>query len=199
MGTFRGHLARENERQNLTAIVTEAEFWTLHVCDSLAFARVRPDVLTAPLRIADVGCGGGFPLLALAWANPSLSLTGIEPRKSKAAFVAAEADRLGLDNVSVEDRQAREAGRAEHCRGAFCFVLLRAVGTAGKMTREVRHLLADAPGAAIVFYKTPESIEREMPLARREADKYGLALQTSDVIQLPHEGGARQFLLLVRP
>ncbi|MFP4053927.1 MAG: 16S rRNA (guanine(527)-N(7))-methyltransferase RsmG [Phycisphaerae bacterium] len=196
MQQFQQDVADANKRVNLTRITDPDEFWTLHVCDSLSAALVLPRLLQAAAVVADVGCGGGFPIFPLAWANPALTLTGMESRYRKAEFLREQAGRLGLENVEVLHKQAREAGQKPPYRHRYDVVLLRAVGTAGKMVREVRGLLKPEPGATILFYKTPEQIEQELPLAQREADKYSFDLTRTDPLELPHDAGTRQFLIL---
>ncbi len=189
-------VADANKRVNLTRITDPDEFWTLHVCDSLSAGLALPELLGRSAVVADVGCGGGFPIFPLAWANPALSLTGVESRYRKAEFLREQARRLGLENVEVLHKQAREAGQKPPHRHGCDVVVLRAVGTAGKMVREVRGLLKPEPGSTILFYKTPEQAEEELPLAQREADKYGFDLTHTEPLELPHNAGTRQFLIL---
>jgi 16S rRNA (guanine527-N7)-methyltransferase len=193
--TLFGDLVKANRRTNLTRITSPGEFWNLHVLDSLSVGIAIPALLDSSFRVADVGCGAGFPLLPLAWANPALELTGIESRGKKVEFIRAEIESLGLTNARVIQAQAREAGRLEEFAGQFDVVLLRAVGPAGKMLRECRSLLKPAPESKIIFYKTPAAVETERPEAQREADKYHLELTESPVFHLPADTGERQFLI----
>ena len=125
----------------------EDVYWVLHVADSLSVGLAMPELLREPLTVADVGCGAGLPMLALAWANPELRLTGIEPRRRPAEFVRRQIEALGLTHCSVLARQAREAGRLPEHTGRYNVVLARAVGPAGKLIRDARRLLRAAPGA----------------------------------------------------
>ncbi len=191
-------LADGNEQLNLTRLDDPADFWIGHVADSLAVALACPDLLTERLRVADVGTGGGFPMLPLAWANPRLSVTGIESSSKKTRFVAVMLTRLGLYNCSVLDRQAREAGRLEGHAGGYDAVVSRAVAESGRLIRDCRQLLADRPGTRLIFYKTPAAVADELAVAQREAAKYKLQLDTSDVITLPGNAGERQFIIASR-
>jgi 16S rRNA (guanine527-N7)-methyltransferase len=148
--------------------------------------------------VADVGCGAGFPLLPLAWASPGLRFTGFESRGKKADFVKREIARLGLRNARAVSQRAREAGRRPEHAGQYDVVLLRAVGPAGDLVRECRALLREEPGARMVHYKTPDGVAAERAVAEREAGKYGFAVETSQMVTLPEQGGPRQFLLLRR-
>ncbi len=191
-------LQAAGEKTNLTALSDADDFWLLHVADSLSVGRVLPELLTDGLTVADVGCGAGFPMFPLAWANSKLRITGMEPRKRKAAFIEHEIAVLGLNNCSVLARQAREAGRLDEHANRYDVVLLRAVGTAGKLLRDCRNLLTKGPGGKIVFYKTPEAIQQELPTARREAGKFSLTIAESDIFALPRDAGTRQFLIFRR-
>jgi 16S rRNA (guanine527-N7)-methyltransferase len=188
-------LVQANQRMNLTRITSSEEFWNLHILDSLSVGIALPEIMAASFRVADVGCGAGFPLLPLAWANPRLDVTGIESRGKKVEFVKNEAATLGLNHVHVIQAQAREAGRLAEFAGQFDVVLLRAVGTAGKMLRECRNLLKPIPESKIIFYKTPAAVEAERPDAQREAGKYHLQLIERPAFHLPADAGERQFLL----
>jgi len=190
-------LVQANRSFNLTRITNEEAFWTRHVLDSLSIGRVLPDLLTKPMRVADVGCGAGFPLLVLGWANPRLTAVGVESSGRKADFVADCARELALGNVEVLAAQARESARREGLAGAFDAVVLRAVGRAGRLLRDVRGLLGEGPDPAVAFYKTPSTVAEEGPLAEREAGKFDFVVQTPDPFELP-DGSERQFLLFRR-
>jgi 16S rRNA (guanine527-N7)-methyltransferase len=198
LATLYANLCVTNAQDNLTRIVDERDYGLRHVADSLLIGRAIPEIMTADWRVADVGCGGGFPILPLAWANPALRITGIESRGKKVAFVAEQISKLGFAHADVLAMQSREAGRAPSHAASYDMVLLRAVGAAGDMTREVRGLLRPGPGARIVHYKTPAAIEEEWPVAEREAGKYGMGVEASDVFDLPGDAGTRQFLIMTR-
>ena len=183
-----------NAVHNLTRIVDVDDFWIMHVLDSLLVARVARELLCETMTVADVGCGGGFPILPLAWANPKLTVMGIEARSKKAHFVAEEAERLGLSNASASAIQAREAARSSDYQHQYDAVVLRAVAETGRMVRDVRGLLK--PGGAIINYKTPQAVIAERAVAQREADKFGFAVTESEVFALPRDAGQRQFVVL---
>ncbi|MBN1553507.1 MAG: 16S rRNA (guanine(527)-N(7))-methyltransferase RsmG [Phycisphaerae bacterium] len=189
------NLIEANRRTNLTRITSREEFWNLHVLDSLSVGIAAPELMTGSPRVADVGCGAGFPLLPLAWANPKLDITGIESRGKKTEFIQSQVEALDLTNVRVMNAQVREAARRDEVKEQFDVVLLRAVGQAGRMLRECRCLLKPAPQSKMIFYKTPTAIETELPEAQREADKFRLQLIESLPFHLPFNAGERQFLI----
>jgi len=197
LGRLREALVAANQALNLTRITSEADYWWLHVADSLSVGRAWPAILTEPLAVADVGCGAGFPLLPLAWANPALRGTGIESRRKKAAFVAEQIRALGLEGAGVVAGRAREAARRPEHAGRYDAVVLRAAGAAGKLVRECRGLLRPAEGSRMVFYKTPPAVAAERAEIEREAGKFALAVEVSPAFTLPGNRGERQFVTLL--
>jgi 16S rRNA (guanine527-N7)-methyltransferase len=191
-------LVGANETTNLTAVTAEADYWHLHVADSLAVGRAVPQLLAGPVTAADVGCGAGFPMLPLAWANPELRVTGIESRGRKADFVRRQIAAMGLAHVAVVTGRAREVARLPQHAGRYQAVLLRAVGPPGKLIRECRSLLAPSAGAKLIFYTTPAAAAEQRAEAAREGAKFGLKLRESQTISLPAGSGERQFLIAER-
>ena len=191
-------LVAANRTTNLTTVTDEADYWNLHVADSLAVGLVEPELLSGPVEAADVGCGAGFPMLPLAWANGELRVTGIESRGRKAEFVRRQIEAMGLAHAAVVAGRAREVARLGDHAGQYQAVLLRAVGQAGKLIRECRGLLAPTAGAKLIFYTTPAAAAEQRGEAAREAAKFGLVLRESDVIALPAGSGSRQFLIAER-
>jgi 16S rRNA (guanine527-N7)-methyltransferase len=189
-------LVAANRQFNLTRITDEPDYWRLHVADSLAVGQVCPELLTGPLRVADVGCGAGFPLLPLAWANPAGEFVGIEATRKKVNFIAGQIEKLDLANASVHHAQAREAARVAPLAGSFDVVVFRAVGLAGKVLKDVRGLLA--PGGRVIAWKAPPAVADERELTAREADKYNFAVTESPVVDLPDGNEQRQFVIFQR-
>ena len=188
-------LQEANAKTNLTRITSVEDYWVRHVCDSLAVLRNWPALNREPLRLADVGCGGGFPILPLLIVRDNLTICGIECRPRKASFIRSALSCLDLPHGSVLAAQAREAGRHADHAGRYDVVLMRAVGTTGKMLREVRHLVT--PNGAIVQYKTPHAIEAERDETRREAKKRNFTVSQTPPFALP-DGAMRAFVILTR-
>src|SRR3981081_2961007 len=90
-----------NQRVNLTRITDPAEIETRHFLDSLSAALPLLDRLRQgePLRLVDVGSGGGMPGLPLKIAFPQLRVTLVESVGKKAAFLRETVEQLGLRDV----------------------------------------------------------------------------------------------------
>lgn len=91
-------------------------------------SRVLLDFLPpGPLRIIDVGSGGGLPGLPLKLARPELSLTLLEANRRKAAFLVQAAARLGLEGVEIVSERAEDAGRDPRHREQYDVATARAL------------------------------------------------------------------------
>ena len=92
--------------------------------DSLALLEFLPP---GPLRVVDVGSGGGLPGLPLKLARPELELTLLEANHKKAAFLVQAAARLGLQRVEVLAERAETAGRDPRHRERYDVAVARAL------------------------------------------------------------------------
>jgi 16S rRNA G527 N7-methylase RsmG len=79
--------------------------WERHILDSLA---ALPH-LAGSIRIADVGSGVGLPGLPLAISCPDRAFSLVEPRRSRARWIARMIDELELGNAEVVTRSWRLA------------------------------------------------------------------------------------------
>jgi hypothetical protein len=61
-------------------------------------------------RVVDIGSGAGFPGLPLAIARPDLSVTLVEPRGKRCAFLRHVARSLSLENLKVIEGRIEEVG-----------------------------------------------------------------------------------------
>ena len=185
-----------NDIHNLTRITSPDDFFEKHIVDSLMIGLAAPEIMSSASEIADVGCGGGFPCLPLASVNPMLKISGIESLGKKVNAVNEIALHCGLDNLKVYKYRAREAARQTDFAGRFDIVTARAVATVDTLIKECRQLVK--PGGRMIFYKTPDAIEKEMVLAQRDSKKHKFDLELSDIFTLSEESGKRQFFILTK-
>lgn len=93
-------LGKWNKVYNLTAVRDPAEMLTHHVLDSLAvIAPLRQRMGDRPLRLLDVGSGGGLPGVVIAICCPQVQVACVDAVAKKAAFVQQVAVSLGLANL----------------------------------------------------------------------------------------------------
>src|SRR5215213_5173094 len=85
-------LTRWNDRLHLVAPCPPEEFAVRHVLESLLLLRYLPSKAT----VADIGSGGGLPIMPCLIARPDLEATLIESSQKKAVFLREAVNRLGL-------------------------------------------------------------------------------------------------------
>jgi 16S rRNA (guanine527-N7)-methyltransferase len=122
LGHYLDLLTAWNARVNLTRIVDRADAEVRHVADALTLlAFIGKANAASPLRLADVGTGGGVPGVPLAIARPDVRVTLIDATKKKLDAIAAMAAELGLTNVTTRH------ARIESITETFDVVTARAV------------------------------------------------------------------------
>jgi len=89
-----------NKVYNLTALRDPADMLTHHLLDSLtAIAPLRRHTQGQPIKVLDVGSGGGLPGVVLAICMPELNVSCVDTVAKKAAFVQQVAMSLKLPNL----------------------------------------------------------------------------------------------------
>lgn len=162
LGRYLALLIDANARFNLTAVDEPGAAWRRHILDSLTLLPVIQEGVQAaegqPLRLIDVGSGGGLPGLPLAIVLPDVQVTLLEPTGKKATFLRETAEALGLANVTVLSDRAEKVGRdkARH-REKYDIVTSRAVG-ALPMLIELMAPLA-RPGGLVLAIKGAKADE----------------------------------------
>ena len=111
-----------NQVMNITALTTMDKIIPLHYADCVKAAALIPQNAT----VADIGCGGGFPILPLAIVRPDLQLVGIDSTEKKIRYVQNTADELGLSVTAISGRAENLAKQTDY-RDHFDVVISRAV------------------------------------------------------------------------
>jgi 16S rRNA (guanine527-N7)-methyltransferase len=83
------------------------------------------DLLPKSAQVLDIGSGGGFPALPLAFARPDCQFTLVESNGRKAAFLSRVSRETGLSNVQVICNRAEQLGA--ELTGKFDIITARAV------------------------------------------------------------------------
>lgn len=100
LGEFYSLLTHWNQRLHLVAPCSPEEFATRHVLESLTLLPHLPQ----NAKIADVGSGGGLPIIPCLIGRPDLAATLIESSKKKAVFLREALNRLNLRGEVVAQR-----------------------------------------------------------------------------------------------
>lgn len=134
-------LLEANGSTSLTAVRDADGVASKHIADALSLLPALDDLATAaasprrggggsphPLRVLDLGSGGGFPGLVLAIARPHWAVTLNDCVRKKTRWHAAAAAALGLPNVTPLWGRAEALGApgSPH-RDAYDAVTARAV------------------------------------------------------------------------
>lgn len=106
--TFMAHMQRWNKTYNLTAIRDPGKMLVQHLFDSLSVVNPISGGIASteierapgePLRVVDVGSGGGLPGVVLAIMRPDWRVHCVDAVEKKTAFLQQIAGVLGLRNL----------------------------------------------------------------------------------------------------
>ena len=90
-------LTRWNDRLHLVAPCAPEEFAVRHVLESLMLLKHLPQ----NARVADIGSGGGLPIIPCLIARPDLQATLIESSQKKAVFLREALTQLHLNATII--------------------------------------------------------------------------------------------------
>ncbi len=120
-------LVEENKKVNVTSIVDPVGIATKHFADSLSILQL-PEMKKEGIKMADIGCGGGFPGLPIKIARPDIDITMVDSTEKKIRYVKATAEKLGLEKVTTVAARAEDvAGKNGSLRERFDVVTARAM------------------------------------------------------------------------
>ncbi len=153
------HLLFEwGKRINLTAIKDPCDIAALHFLDSLTVLKVLPD---APLRMIDIGTGGGFPGMVVAEARPKLQITLLDRDPKKIVFLKHLAKELTLDSVNFLNIRLEQLRASSESEG-FELVMSRAFASDSAILDSFAGILT--PGGFLVRMAGPSMSREETPL-----------------------------------
>ena len=143
-------LSRWNRKINLTSLDSPDEAIDRLLLEPIAAARHLP---AADVSIMDIGSGGGSPAIPLKLVTPAASLTMVEVKARKSAFLREAVRSLGLENTTVETSRYEELLARPELHERFGVLSLRAVRV------EVRTLLTlqafVVPSGLIFLFRGP--------------------------------------------
>jgi 16S rRNA (guanine527-N7)-methyltransferase len=102
-------LTRWNRVYNLTAVRDADRMGSHHLLDSLSVvAPLSRHAAGRPLRVMDVGSGGGLPGVVLAIARPDWDVTCVDAVAKKAGFLTQAALELRLPNLHARHARVQD-------------------------------------------------------------------------------------------
>lgn len=167
----------ENEKYNLTAITEPDKIILNHYADCAALA-VR---LPKNAKIADVGCGAGFPTLPVAILRPDVIILAIDSTAKRIAYVNEAAAMLGLTNVTAVAMRAEDGGNNPEYREKFDIVTARAVAEMRVLSELCLPFVR--PGGKFIAMKG-RNAEFELQGARRAIAMLGGGVASVEEIKL---------------
>lgn len=196
-------IAKWNKVYNLTSVRDPQAMLTQHLVDSLSLlpplrrhaaevqaARHQADPAAAPqpLRLMDVGSGGGLPGVVIAICNADIDVTCVDAVGKKAFFISQVAAELGLRNLHGQH------SRVEQLRTPpFDLITSRAFASLADFTEWTRMHLK--PGAVWAAMKGQHPTEELAELAQRAPDLKVFHVEQPDVPGLD----AQRCLIWIRP
>ncbi len=109
----------------------------------------------APVRVADIGAGGGVPGLVLLATSPTLEMVLIDASQKRCAFLVWALAELGIDDrAEVWCGRAEEIGHEERARERFDAVVARGFGPPPTTLECATGLVR--PGGRIVISEPPQ-------------------------------------------
>lgn len=168
LGTFYSLLVHWSDRLHLVAPCSPEEFATRHVLESLLLLKHLP----ANTKIADIGSGGGLPIIPCLIARPDLEATLIESSKKKAVFLREALNAVGRSATIIPKRFEEIKAPAVE------FVTCRALD---QFTRQIPALLDWAPdGSTLLFFGGEGLLDGERFLIPGSEKRYLIKREKTD-------------------
>lgn len=145
-------LSRWNRKINLTALDDPDEAIDRLLLEPIAASRTLVPLATPP-QLLDVGSGGGSPAIPLALSLGSdTSLTMVEAKARKSAFLREAIRQLGLTAVVETSRYEELLGRPEMLE-RFSLLSVRAVRVEPRVLMTLQAFLR--PGGQLLLFRGP--------------------------------------------
>lgn len=193
--TYYEMLIETNKVMNLTAITELDEVITKHFLDSLALAKVYPDISNPDnkLKVLDLGTGAGFPGIPLKIAFPHLQVILMDSLNKRVKFLQSVIDKLELCDINGIHGRAEEAARDAAYRESFDLCVSRAVANLSTLSEYCLPFVKS--GGKFISYKSAD-IEEEIDSAKKAINILGGKLTTVKKLILPDSDIERSFVLI---
>ncbi len=176
--TYLEELFQWNRKINLIGPSSPQEAIIRHLADSLSPLPFLPD---RPLKVLDLGSGGGLPGLALKVIHPDWNVTLTESNLKKTSFLKHAIRLLALRDSKVLSVRVGEETETKALE-EYDLITARALGSLSDFLSLARPFLA--PGGCILAYKGPKAA-KEVEEAQETLSSLGLVLARTEKFKLP--------------
>ena len=184
-------LTEWNEVMNLTTITEYDEVMKKHFIDSISLCKAYETAKN--ISVIDVGCGAGFPGLALKIAYPNFKVTLLDSLNKRVQFLEAVIERLGLTDITCVHGRAEDFAKKGKLRESFDLVVSRAVAN---LTTLSEYCLPYAKvGGYFIPYKS-EKVAEEIVNAKKAIQILGGSLERQVEFDLPDTDYYRNLVVI---
>ena len=164
-------LAEENDHQNLVSRSSLSQLWLRHFADS---AQLLDHVSRETADWIDLGTGAGFPGLVIACMRPGFSVTMVESRSKRIAWLDRAFAALGLANARVAGSpvQAVPSFPAEVISARAFAPMDRLLNLSARFsTSDTLWVLPKGRSAAQEWQSLPEPVRRMFHVKQSQTDE----------------------------
>ncbi len=174
-------LVKENQKYNLTRLISNDDVYWKHYYDSLTIVEVID--LEKINTVCDVGTGPGIPGLVLKIFFPHIELYLVESNQKKGQFLQKVVAELNLNNVTIVNKRAEEYPKRDY----FDLVVTRATAPLPVIVELTTHLVRK--NGKIVFYVG--DISREINTLGNKLKSIFLKISNIKELEIPQNKGKR--------
>jgi 16S rRNA (guanine527-N7)-methyltransferase len=154
LSTYFELLSRWNRKINLASLDDLDDSLDRLLLEPVAAAKYLSPAIN---RLIDIGSGGGSPAVPFKLALPQISLTMVEVKARKSAFLREAIRQLGLERAVVENARYEELLARPELHEACDVVSLRAVRTEARVLTSLQAFLR--VGGVLVLFRGPSGPE----------------------------------------
>ena len=164
-----------NSRINVISRKDMEHLYTRHILHSLAIAKVCQ--FEAGAKVADIGCGGGFPSVPLAILFPEVDFIGIDSIGKKIRVVEGVKEGAEIENLRAVNCRAEQLGEKVD------YVVSRAVTEMARFVPWAWQLLRKGERGTLpngILYLKGGDLAEELALTRKRWDIYEISSMFDD-------------------
>ena len=189
--TYYEMLVEWNQVMNLTAITEYEEVMKKHFLDSITL--IKAFDITKKVSVIDVGCGAGFPGLALKIAYPNLKVTLLDSLNKRIHFLDEVIVKLGLEGVETIHGRAEDFAKPGKLRECYDLAVSRAVANLSTLSEYCLPFVKK--GGYFIPFKS-EKVQEEIKDAEKALSMLGGTLEGQVEFTLPNTDYYRNLVVI---